>query len=194
LFDGGGSIVSTTGTAITRPRPDWVVLSRYRINPEIDAPGLWVLNVYVDGRRIDVVRFPVTATASEPLPDEPPENDCCAFPSTRQPTSQVFLSTGVDEEKLLLRGRRERFKRSDGRMYLYLRLANVPDGDHTLRYDFYDGQGQLLWRHEQTFASTSRQRIAWVWRELRSGAAGTWVADVYFDGNLLGSVEVPVDE
>lgn len=194
LFDGEGSIISAAGTAVTRLRPDWLVVSSYRINPEIDAPGIWALNVYVDGRRIDVVRFPVTATASEPLPEELPVNECCVTPSTRQLTSQVFVSTGVDEEKLLLRGRRERFKRSDGRMYVYLRLTNVPDGDHALRYDFYDGQGQPLWRHEQTFTSTSRWRAAWVWRELRSGAAGIWVVDVYFDGDFLGSVEVPVDE
>ena len=112
FFDGEGQIVGSNGAIVTRTRDDWTVRSRYRINPEIDAPGNWSMDVYIDDRHVERVSFPVTATADAPLPDTPPSPGrsagCCRGPGSF--AYQVFLMTGVDEDKNLLTGRRDSFR------------------------------------------------------------------------------------
>src|SRR5690606_15453652 len=110
-------------------------------------------------------------------------------------TQQVFLSTGVDEETLLLRGRRESFRLSDERVYVYLRLNNVPVGEHEIRYDYYSGAGELLGHYDHTFKVENRSWIAWSWWDFRPNqdAPDVWTIDIRFDGNLIGSVEVLVE-
>lgn len=195
-FDGAGQIVGAHGGMVTRTRADWRVRSRYRINREIDAPGNWNIDVYVDGRHIERLSFPVTATADAPLPEAPASagrsTGCCRGPGS--PAYQVFFSAGVDEESNLLRARRDSFRLADGKMYVYVRLTNIPNGSHQLRYTFYEGDGSLLWRYEYSFESTSRRWLGWVWRELSpSNTPGLWTIDIHLDGELIGSVQVPVD-
>ena len=195
-FDGEGRIVGASGTIIARTRADWYVRSRYRINPEIDAPGLWNLDVYVDGRHLERVVFPVTATANAPLPDPPASagwsSGCCKGPGS--PVYQVFFASGVDEETHLLRGLRDRFRIADGKLFVYVRMNNITDGAHELRYTFYQGDGSRLWSYEHSFEATGRRRLAWVWKELSpSQVPGLWTVDIHLDGELIGSVRVPVD-
>jgi hypothetical protein len=195
-FDGEGRIVSANGAVMTRAQAYWSVRSRYRINPEIDAPGLWNVDVYIDGRHAERVSFPVTATANAPLPETPASAGrspgCCKNPGS--PAYQVFFSTGVDEEPNLLRGLRDGFRLGDGRMYVYVRMTNIPNGAHELKYTFYEGDGLLHWRYEHKFESTSRRWMAWVWRDLSpANAPGLWTVDIHLDGELIGSVRVPVD-
>jgi hypothetical protein len=194
-FDGEGRIVSANGTQVTRTRPDWLVISSYRINPEIDAPGLWSLDVYVDGRHLERTSFPVTRTADEPRPPASPgrPRDCCKAPGPM--AVQVYLSTGADPETFLLTGRRERFRLGDGKLNVYLRFTNIPDGTHDVRYDFYDGTGKPLWSYETSFRSRGRGRVAWSWRDFvpSTDVPGLWTVDIRLDGALIGSVPVPVD-
>ena len=94
----------------------------------------------------------------------------------------------------MLRGRRDRFRLADGKMYAYVRMNNIPNGAHELRYVFYQGDGSLLWSHVHSFEATGRRWLAWVWKELLPGQApGLWTVDIHLDGELIGSVRVPVD-
>lgn len=195
--DGEGRIVNANGGLVTRPRAEWRVGSSYRINPEIDAPGLWSLDVYVDGRHLERLRFPVTAGPGAPLPDGSAvpslSADCCEAPGAL--AFEVYLSTGADDESARLVGRRERFRLSDEKLNVYLRFANIPNGTYRLRYDFYDGNGKPLWRYEYSMESASRGRVAWAWRNFVAAqdTPGLWTVDIHMNDMLLGSVQVPVD-
>jgi hypothetical protein len=195
-FDGEGRIVSANGGLVTRQRPDWLVTSSYRINPEIDAPGIWNLDVYLDGRHLERTSFPVTTTADEPRPAQPAAGrprDCCKAPGPM--AVQVYLSTGADQETSLLTGRRERFRLGDGKLNVYLRFTNIPVGNHELRYDFYDGNGRPIWSYEYALQSRSRGRLAWSWRDFAPSTdkPGLWTVDIRLNGAPIGSVPVPVD-
>jgi len=197
ILDGNGNILSSRGSAMTRTRADWLVRSSYWINPELDAPGFWSVNVYVDGQHLESRHFPVTETPESPQPDAAgltaTAGNCCETLGTT--TLQVFLGTGIDEEKMTLTGRREGFRFSDGKMHVFLRLRHIPDGPHKLLYHFYDGAGKPVGMFEYAFTSANRNWNAWASRELaRGNAPGLWTVDIHLDGHLLGSVRVPVEE
>lgn len=65
FFDGDGKIVATLGMEFTPIGDGWQVAVPYRLNPEIDEPGRWRVNVFVEGQYVATARFPVTRT---PLP------------------------------------------------------------------------------------------------------------------------------
>ena len=198
IVDGGGNIVSSRGAAQTRTRADWLVRSAYWINPELDAPGFWSVNVYVDGEHLKSRRFPVTVTPDSPPPEAAglanAADNCCGTPGTT--SLQVFLGTGIDEEKMTLTGRRESFRLSDGRMYVFVRLRHLPEGPHKLLYHFYDGAGKPTGLFDYSFTSPNRNWNAYAYQELAraSNATGMWTVDIHLDGRLFGSVRVPVEE
>jgi hypothetical protein len=65
FFDGDGSIVGSFGREFAPLGAAWQVAMPYRLNPEIDEPGRWRVDVFIEGRHVDTLRFPVTRT---PLP------------------------------------------------------------------------------------------------------------------------------
>jgi hypothetical protein len=193
-FDGAGNIVYVAGRAIAPTGPDWRVAPPYLVNPEIDVPGLWFADIYLDRRFVDRVHFPVTATADEvPLEIDPPPFRCCPLPG--EMTAQVFFSSDVNEANRLV-GRRDHFTFADDKMYVYLRLNNIASGDHVLRYEFFDGQNVKQFEHEQPFTVQFRDWIAWAWKNIEAGkdAAGLWTVIIHFDDTLLGSFEVLVED
>lgn len=192
-FDGAGNIVYVAGRAIAPSGPAWRVAPSYLVNPEIDVPGLWFADVYLDRRFVDRVHFPVTATADEVPPiTVPPPLRCCPTPG--EMTAQVFFAAAVTEANRLV-DRRDRFTLADDKMYVYLRLNNIAAGDHVLRYEFFDGRNEEQFEHEQAFTVEFRDWIAWAWKNIEAGkdAPGLWTVVIHFDDRLLGSFEILVE-
>ena len=65
LFDGTGNLVYVSNYEFEATESSWNTWSTYKINRNIDKPGTWALEVYIDGKKIAVNELTVLAAENQ---------------------------------------------------------------------------------------------------------------------------------